>query len=111
MGMTQLRVMFYMAAMNKILEFFVTGGQEYGEALWEPCVGWEGEVECWARLEDHLARSPLTAHGVSPLPTETTEQKQKVEGTGKESKAEPWPIRILTCPMPRVGFLLPVLGC
>ncbi|XP_055456288.1 large neutral amino acids transporter small subunit 3 isoform X2 [Psammomys obesus] len=48
MGMTQLRVMFYMAAMNKILEFFVTGGQEFETTEQRQMV--EGIVESYSSV-------------------------------------------------------------
>lgn len=40
-------------------------------------------------------------HHVFPLPTEQNEQRQKVEETGREIKAGPWP-----CPIPWTGFIL-----
>lgn len=86
MGMTQLRVIFYMGAMNKILEFLVTGGKEFGKTLWKPRAG----VGVWCVCAAQLRGS--SAHHVSPLPTETNEQRQKVEETGREITAEPWPI-------------------
>lgn len=57
MGITQLRVIFYMAAMNKMLEFLVTSGQEHGEVLLSPLRGTGGSP--WLS-SSHLASPPAT---------------------------------------------------
>ncbi|GAB1286512.1 Large neutral amino acids transporter small subunit 3 [Apodemus speciosus] len=86
MGITQLRVIFYMGAMNKILEFLVTGGKE-----------------CLAS-EEHQAERLLTK---SPLPTETNEQRQKVEETVEFYSSIFGVMQLLcllTCPL--IGYIM-----
>ena len=58
MGMTQLRIIFYMAAMNKMLEYVVTGGQEHGEVLLSP----QG-LEVWGWKPVHEEREGCTHLG------------------------------------------------
>lgn len=36
MGVTQLRIIFFLASMNRMLEYLVISGQEHGEVLLSP---------------------------------------------------------------------------
>lgn len=79
MGVTQLRVIFYMAAMNKMLEYLVTGGQEHGEVLLSTLgVGGHRRVTLAELLSPWL---------LPHLPTETDNLRQRAAETGKGMKA------------------------
>uniref|UniRef100_A0A9L0TPF6 Solute carrier family 43 member 1 n=1 Tax=Equus caballus TaxID=9796 RepID=A0A9L0TPF6_HORSE len=99
MGVTQLRVIFYMAAMNKMLEYLVTGGQEHGEVLLST-LGVGGHRR--ATLAELL--SPwLLPH----LPTETDNLRQRAaETVGFYSSifGAMQLLCLLTCPF--IGYIM-----
>lgn len=82
MGITQLRVIFYMATMNKMLEHLViTSSQEQGEVLLSP--QGVGDTAQLPRLASYPGFSP------DPTPpTDTVDLRQKAAKKGRGTKAE-----------------------